>query len=319
MTMRALITGASGFAGRHLAAYAAAQGAEVYAQSRGDTFPAGTHGISVDLADPAAVSRLVADSAPDCVFHLAAQTPANTPGAAPQSWLSGTPVDTLNLLEAVRARRPSARVLVVSSSAVYGHVPADQLPIVETAALQPTTLYGVSKAAQELLAIRYAAECGLDIVRARPFNQVGPGEPRAMLTSTLAAQVAAIAAGSAPPVVTMRHRATSRDYTDIRDTVRGYWAALQRGAGGAVYNICSGVATPIGELAERMLRLAGVRATIEETGHAVGRGDIQTQRGSADLITRDTGWRPAIGLDESLAELLRTGGLTAIRPPDTRE
>ncbi|HWQ15533.1 MAG TPA: NAD-dependent epimerase/dehydratase family protein [Roseiflexaceae bacterium] len=309
MTLRVLITGASGFAGGYLAAYAHERGAAVYGMSRGAALPPGVAGIRGDLADPADAQRAVRASAPDYVFHLAAQTPANAPGAAPQEWLTVNPLGCLHLLEAVRAHAPAARVLVVSSSAVYGHVPAAQLPIREGFALQPTTMYGVSKAAQELLAIRYAAEYGMQVVRARPFNLLGPGEPRAMLTSTLAAQVAAIARGEAPPVVTMRHRATSRDFTDIRDAVRAYWALAERGAPGAVYNVCSGVAVPIGALADRLLRLAGVSARIEETAPVPARGDIAAQCGSNEAIAGATGWRPAIGLDDSLAGLLRSFGL----------
>jgi GDP-4-dehydro-6-deoxy-D-mannose reductase len=139
---------------------------------------------------------------------------------------------------------------------------------------------------------------------ARPFNLVGPGEPQRMLTSTLAAQVLAITAGQAPPIVKMRHRATSRDFTDIRDAVRAYWALLERGVNGDVYNVCSGVATPISYVVERLLVLAGVTAQIEETGGGPGRGDVLTQRGSNHKLIAATAWHPEISLDQSLADLL---------------
>jgi GDP-4-dehydro-6-deoxy-D-mannose reductase len=316
MTRCVLITGVSGFAGRRLADDALRQGAAVFGQSRGSSFPAGVTGISADLEDPQAAARLVRECAPDLVFHLAAQTPANAPGTAIESWLTVNPLVTLHLLEAVRLHKPSARVLLVSSSAVYGHVAPDKLPIDETFALQPTTMYGVSKATQELVGTHYAAEYGLHIVRARPFNLLGPGEPRGMLTSTLAAQVSAIARGQAEPVVRMRHRATSRDYTDIRDAVRAYWLLLESGAPGAAYNICSGVATPVGELAERLLHLAGVSARIEETSHSQDRGDILAQRGQNSALAAMTHWRPRFSLDESLAELLRSFDIAAAPAQD---
>jgi GDP-4-dehydro-6-deoxy-D-mannose reductase len=309
MSVRALITGMSGFAAQHLATYAQSQGAFVYGMSRSAVSMPHLNVIRGDLSDPHAVQRAVGESEPDIVFHLAAQTPANAPAAAPEHWLSTNPVYTLNLLEAIRIQRPHARVLIVSSSAVYGHVPSDRLPIVEAEPIQPTTMYGVSKGAQELLAIRYASEHNLHIVRARPFNQLGPGEPQAMLTSALAAQVAAIAQGQAPPVVRMRHRATSRDYTDIRDAVRAYWLLLESGVPGAVYNVSSGIATPIGELVERLLRLAGIDAQIEESSPTLARGDIAAQSGSNAAVTEATGWRRRFGLDESLAELLRSFGV----------
>lgn len=302
--LRVLITGASGFAAQYLAAYAAQQGAQVYGLSRRDVFPGSMTGILADLTQAEAAEQALRESQPNYVFHLAAQTPANTHGNSERDWLLANPLATLNLLEAVRRHQPQARVLVISSSSVYGHVPEHDLPIDERSPLQPTTMYGVSKATQELVAIRYAAEHGLDIVRARPFNQLGPGEPRAMLTSILAAQVAAIAAKRAPPLVRMRHRATCRDFTDIRDAVRAYWDILERGARGEIYNICSGVATPIAEIAERLIAVAGIAAEIEETGPAPAPGDILVQVGSYAKLAQAVGWQPRIELSTSLADLL---------------
>jgi len=302
--IRVLITGASGFAGRYLAAYAAQQGALVYGLGRREVFPQQVIGISADLMQAEAAARAVQTGQPDYVFHLAAQTPANTATKSDRDWLLANPLTTLNLLEAIRLHQRQARVLVVSSSAVYGHVPERDLPIREEAPLRPTTMYGVSKATQELLAFRYAAEHGLHIIRARPFNQIGPGEPRAMLTSVLASQVAEIAAGRALPVVRMRHRATQRDFTDIRDAVRAYWDILEQGVSGEVYNVCSGVATPIGEIAERLIAIANVTAAIEETAQGPAPGDVIVQTGCNAKLVQAVGWKPQIDLHTSLTDLL---------------
>jgi GDP-4-dehydro-6-deoxy-D-mannose reductase len=303
---RILITGVGGFGGGFLARESLARGAEVFGLSRGGMAPEGVTPIHGDLLEPESAMRAVEVAAPTHVFHLAAQTPGNTPGNDDRSWVTINPLMTLHLLEALRRHAPAARILIVSSSAVYGHVPEDQLPIAEESPLQPTTMYGVSKATQELIAIRYAAEFGMPVVRVRPFNQVGPGEPPAMLASMLARQVAQIAAGAAPPVVRMRHRATRRDFTDVRDTARAYWAAIDNGAPGAVYNVCSGVPTPIGAIAERLLAIAGVDATIETTGGAPAPNDILVQCGSYRRLAAISGWQPQIDLDTSLADLLRT-------------
>ena len=302
--MRALVTGGSGFVGRHLAALLAEKGCATWSLDRRGDGPAGTTPILADLGAPEAAARAVAESRPDLVFHLAARTPANAPESTPSEWLGGDPVATHHLLEAVRTHAPGARVLVISSSAVYGHVPPEALPIAETSPLQPTTLYGVAKAAVELVALRFHATHGLHVVRVRPFNLVGPGEPPGMLTSTLAAQVARIAAGAAPPVVRMRHRATSRDYADVRDAVRAYWLLLEKGVPGEVYNVCSGRAVDIGHLAERLLAVAGLAARIEETAPVPSPGDILAQSGDGSKLTAATGWSPAISLDRSLADLL---------------
>jgi GDP-4-dehydro-6-deoxy-D-mannose reductase len=302
--VRALITGGSGFVGRHLVDLLLEEGCGTWSLDRRGEAPRGTTPVRADLLDREAVARAVAGSRPDLVFHLAARTPANAPGSTPSEWLGGDPVATHYLLEAVGAHAPGARVLVVSSSAVYGQVSPEALPIAETAPLRPTTLYGVAKAAVELAALRFHAAHGFHVVRVRPFNLVGPGEPVGMLTTTLAAQVARIAAGKMPPVVRMRHRATSRDYVDVRDAVRAYRLLLEAGVAGEVYNLCSGRAVAIGTLAERLLALAGVEARVEETAPVPAPGDILAQSGDGSKLAVATGWAPEIPLDRSLEDLL---------------
>ncbi len=304
MTLRVLITGSSGFGGHFLAREACANGAMVYGLSRRGDAPTDTLPLAVDLADAHATAAAVQQAAPEYIFHLAAQTPASVPGNSDEAWLTVNALTTYNLLEAARLYARDARIVIVSSSAVYGHVAAADMPIAELQPLRPTTMYGVSKATQELLATRYVAELGRATMGAGPSTQSGPGQPAGWLISMLARQVIRIAAGLEPPVVRMRHRATSRDFTDIRDTTRALWALAGHGTPGEVYNICSGVATPIGMLAERLLAIAGVAATIETTGGAPAPGDILVQVGDAARLTAATGWRPALSLDTSLADLL---------------
>jgi GDP-4-dehydro-6-deoxy-D-mannose reductase len=306
MAPHVLITGASGFAGRHMAEYLHGLGCAIYGVSRHAHGSPHASTILGDLTMPDSAAQAVRESRPDYVVHLAARTPANSPAGADREWLLDTPLSTLNLLEAVRLQRPKARVLIVSSSAVYGHIPPEQMPIDEEAPMRPTTMYGVSKATQELLATRYAAEYGLCVIRARPFNLVGPGEPQRMLTSALASQVAEIAAGRAAPIVRMRHRATARDFTDIRDAVRAYWALLCNGEPGEVYNVCSGIATPIGTVVDSLLAAASITARVEETAAEPSPNDIAIQQGSNQRIGQAIGWRPEIDLTTSLADVLRS-------------
>jgi GDP-4-dehydro-6-deoxy-D-mannose reductase len=304
MPARVLITGASGFTGRFLAHVALAHGSQVFGLSRNPLPLHGVTSLPVDLLQRESVAAAVQQAQPDYIFHLAAQTPANRGRHDDESWLTYNQLTTFHLFEAVRAHCPSARILLASSSAIYGHVAEHLMPITEQLPFQPTTLYGFSKASQELLAMRYVSEHGLAIIRARPFNQVGPGEPLGMLTSTLAAQVARIRAGAQPAVVRMWHRATQRDFTDIRDTVQAYWSLIANGRPGDVYNICSGVAVPIGTLVESLLAIAGIEASIEETGGPPRPGDILTQVGSFQKLYAATGWQPVISLQQTLADLL---------------
>lgn len=300
--MRALITGGAGFVGRHLAARLVEQGWLVWSADRHSGGHAGTTRIECDLADPRLVDAAIKQARPRLVFHLAGRTPANAPESTASEWLSGDPVATHHLLEAVRVHAPDARVLIVSSSAVYGN--ASVQPISEVAPLRPTTIYGVTKAAVELVADRFHTTHGLFVVRARAFNLLGPGEPPGMLTSTLALQVARIRSGAAEPVLRLRHRATARDYLDVRDAVRAYLQLLDHGVPGEVYNVCSGRATDIGFVADRLLDLAGVLASIEETAPAPLSGDVLTQAGDPARLAAACGWRAEIPLDRSLGDLL---------------
>ncbi len=304
MSVRVLITGVSGFSGRFLANVAIQQHAHVFGLSRRDACIAGVSSLQADLLDRDAIVAAVHQAQPEVVFHLAAQTPAQRTQAGEESWLTYNQLSTFHLLEALRLECPRAKIVLASSSAIYGHVNDTHLPIDEQLPFQPTTMYGVSKASQELLALRYMNEYGMAIVRARPFNQVGPSEPTSMLTSTLAAQVVRIRSGAQPPIVRMWHRSTERDFTDIRDTVRAYWALAEFGQAGDVYNICSGVAVPIGDVVELLLQIAGITAEIEETGGAPRPGDIRTQSGSFRKIAAATGWQPTISLRQSLTDVL---------------
>jgi GDP-4-dehydro-6-deoxy-D-mannose reductase len=304
LIVRILITGASGFSGRFLAELGLRNGADVFSLSRSGGAAIGTSPLIADLNDADSIANVVRDTQPDAVVHLAAQTPANSPGLSPQEWVHSNAVATINLLEALRPYSPDARFLLVSSSAVYGHVPHTMMPIDEMVLPRPTTMYGVSKATQELIALRYAHEFGMQVVCARSFNLVGPGEPQSMLTSVLAVQVAAIKAGQTPAVVRMRHRATQRDFTDVRDAVRGYWDVLHHGIPGETYNICSGIATSIGSIADRLIALAGVQAVVETSADMPGRNDILVQQGNPAKLHALTGWQPEIDLDTSLADLL---------------
>ncbi len=307
--MRVLITGASGFTGRHLARSLEGRATALHGFSRRADAPTNVVSLVGDLGDPRAVSAAVRESVPDRIFHLAARTPANAPpGFDERDWLSAAPIEAYNLLEAVRRHRPASRVLVVTSSAIYGYRHDSGRPIAESEPIAPVTMYGVGKAGVELVAARFARVHGLHVVRARPFNLVGPGEPKGALTSVVAAQVARIASGSGDPVVRIRHRATSRDFTDVRDAVLAYAAILERGRSGEAYNVASGRAVAIGAVVDELLAVAGVAARVEETGPPPESTDVLAQAGDPRRTADVTGWTPRIPLQRSLSDLLASFG-----------
>src|SRR5439155_16486933 len=113
---------------------------------------------------------------------------------------------------------------------------------------RPLSPYAVSKVTQEMLAWQYHRSYGLRSVVTRGFNHTGPRRGQTFVTSSFAQQIAEIEKGIRPPVVDVGDVQSKRDWTDVRDTVRGYWLALERGCPGEVYNVGSGVCRTLGDM-----------------------------------------------------------------------
>ncbi len=300
---RVLITGATGCAGTHLSELALSRQARVFGLAQAGNFVAGVAGQAIDLTDRAAVEACVQACQPDWVFHLAALIP----GAAvsPERYIAVNVTGTYYLLEAVRQFAPTARVLIASSSAVYGRSAHTDHPIREDAPLQPQSLYATTKAAQDLLGVQFFTAHELHTARGRTFNQTGPREPANLVCATIARQVARIEAGLQAPVVQTVTLLPRRDFTDVRDVVAGYWAALEYGAGGEAYNICSGQSTTIREVADQLIGLSTVRhIEVIESDPRPGPRAILDQVGDRSKLQACSGWQPKIPLEQSLRDLL---------------
>jgi GDP-4-dehydro-6-deoxy-D-mannose reductase len=300
--MRALITGASGFAGAWLCRECAAAGDEVVALSRRSAVPAGGgRGVSVDLCDGPAVDEAIRAAAPDVVYHLAALSSVGRSWQAPARTLGENVGAAVNLLEAVRRRAPEARVVWVSSCEVYGEPVS--LPIPESAPVAPANPYAVSKAAGEQLCEVYAASYGLRIVRARPFSHSCPGQRPIFLLSSLARQAAeGRRSGASRLRILTGNGDTRRDFTDVRDIVRAY-RLLAAGTGGGVYNVSSGHSV---SAAEQVALLGGLVAPIE-VEHVVDPAQVRAHevmdlRGDHSRLTDATGWRPEIPFTQTMAD-----------------
>ena len=289
--MRALVTGASGFAGRHLLTACSEAGDEVAEVSRG---------AGVDLQDAGAARAAVAEARPDVVYHLAALAHVGASWEDPAGYLAGNLTLALNVLEAVRAEAPGATVLVVGSGEVYG--PPATLPVTEDAPLRPQNPYAVSKASADLLAGFYADAHGLRVIRARPFNHAGPGQEPSYAIASFARQAAAAAeAGRAPIRIVTGNPETRRDYTDVRDVVRAYRLLAERAEPG-IYNVCSGRTASGRELIEALARAAGAALEHEVDPRLVRGHDVMEVRGSNERLRRATGWEPEIPLERTLAD-----------------
>ncbi len=307
--MRVLITGIAGFAGSHLAELALAEGAEVAGTvlpgttaTALDATAARLTTLACDLTVPGAAARALATVRPDRVFHLAGLS------AVGASWARRVEVLRLNLevtahlLEALRAH--PAPCLLVSSADVYGSVPETAQPIRETQPVAPLSPYGLSKACQELYAGYYARAEGLPVVIVRAFNHVGPRQGPGFLWSDVARQIAAIEKGRQPPVLEVGALETRRDFTDVRDMVRAYWLALERGEPGGVYNAASGRALSVAEVVDGFRGLAACPVEVRSVPERRRPLDPPLLLGDAGRLRALTGWVPRIPLEQTLADVL---------------
>ncbi|HQU27467.1 MAG TPA: GDP-mannose 4,6-dehydratase [Acidimicrobiales bacterium] len=287
----ALVTGAGGFVGGHLVAHLRASGDDVVAVDR-----------EVDVTDPRAVAAAVAAASPEVVYHLAALSHVGRSWEEPEAVRAVNVGGTRRVLEAVAARAPGARVVVVSSAEVYGVTRPEDQPLAETRALAPVSPYAQSKAEAERVALE-AAVAGLDVVVVRPFNHVGPGQAPTFFVPALATRLlAARAAGVREvPVGDLTAR---RDLTDVRDVVRAYRRLALAGASGTVYNVASGVDHAMAEVAAALVEMVapGTRLVLDPS--LLRPVEVPVSRGDPTRLRAVTRWRPTIDLARSLSDVV---------------
>ncbi len=309
--MRVLITGITGFVGSHLAEYALGRGAEVYGSIRWrsktehilhlkDTIRL----IECDLKDPSSTYRLIDTSRPDFIFHLAAQSFVPASWHAPGETLSTNILCQVNLLEAVRSTGIDPRIQIAGSSEEYGLVHEHEIPITESNPLLPLSPYWVSKVGQDLLGYQYYKSYDLKIIRTRAFNHTGPRRGEVFATSNFARQIAAIEAGEQEPVIRVGDLKPKRDISDVRDIVRGYWLALERGIPGEVYKLCSETMWSIEEVIDILLSKSRVQTRIVVDPSRLRPSDVMVLCGDASRFRRHVGWHPEIPLDQTFDDFL---------------
>ena len=290
--MRALITGGKGFVGQWLSAHLKDRGDDVAIID-----------LETDVADGAAVRRVMSDVRPDAVYHLAAMTHVGDSWEHPSQVLRVNVLGTAEILAAARAIPELPRVLVVSSAEVYGLVGTDQLPLDEHTATLPASPYAASKLAAEAVALQAWRGYGQPVMVVRPFNHIGPGQSPNFFVPALAKRIveARRAGAGSLPVGTLT---TRRDFTDVRDVVVAYRRLIEAGEPGGVYNVCSGRDVAMAEVAHDLLRLAGADLELVTDPALVRPVDVPRLRGDATLLRETTGWVPVIPLATTLADVL---------------
>jgi GDP-4-dehydro-6-deoxy-D-mannose reductase len=307
--MRVLILGITGFAGGHLAPELERAGHEVIGAARGvegnRRDAAGRVLLHCDVARPEDVAAAFAAASPDAVVVLAGVASSPAAQRDPASAYLVHVLGTVHVLTAAARSERRPRILLVTSSEAYGEVSADELPLTEAAPLRPTSVYAASKASADLAGRAFAVSEGLEVVRVRSFNHTGPGQRTDFVCADFARQVAEIAAGRRPPVMEVGNLDVRRDFSDVRDIVRGYAIALERGAAGEVYNLCSGRATLVRSVLEDLCGIAGVRPDVRVAAERRRRAEVPAYWGSARKAEVELGWRPEIPWAQTLADLYR--------------
>lgn len=303
--MRVLVTGSNGFVGRHACAALRARGHDVigagFAPHASD---AGT--LALDVRDFRAVEDVVATSRPDAVLHLAAIAFVPQAKDDPSGAFAINAQGTLHVLAAVAARAKSARCVVVSSAEVYGRASGDEMPLRETRAPRPVTVYGASKAAAEHLARAYAAD-GLDVRVLRPFNHVGPGQDERFVVASFARQIAQLER-SGGGVVQHGNLSAVRDFLDVRDVASVYALALEAERGvlapGEPFNLCSGDGRTIESIVRAFAELARAPVELRLDPTRLRAVDVPRFVGSADALRAALRWQPAFAWSQTLRDVL---------------
>jgi GDP-4-dehydro-6-deoxy-D-mannose reductase len=301
--MRCLITGVTGFVGRHLATALQTAGHEVVGLAK---HPAelGFRVHEVDLLDVPDTLAVIRDVRPEWLFHLAGYANSGRSFREPAAAWAGNLEATVGLYDAVARTAVRPRILYVSSGLVYGDAGKGEHVFTEDAVLRPPSPYAASKAAADLLGYQQSRSPGLDIVRVRPFNQIGPGQPPDYAAASFARQVVAVERGQASAVEVRGDLNARRDLTDVRDMVRAYVRLLEVGKTGEVYNAGSGRTYRIQEILDRLIALAGVPVRIEENPDRSRTMETTVSRADIQKLREATGWEPAIPLDQTLQDLL---------------
>lgn len=302
--MRVLITGATGFVGRHLIHYLAdtIPGVEIYGTAftpETTSLPVSIH--SLDLRDEEAVRRLLEQVQPDQIYHLAALASPRRSFDHPWETLENNIRAQLNLTLACLYHSITPRLLVISSAEVYAPL---AVPLNEETPFNPTNPYGVSKIAQDMLGLQYYQSHHLPILRARPFNHIGPGQGLGFVAPDFAMQIARIEAGQQQPVLEVGNLAARRDFTDVRDVVRAYHLIIEQGQPGEVYNVASGSARSIQELLDTLLSLSSTRIEVRINPARFMPIDVPVKQGDASRLYQATGWEPVISFEQTLQDIL---------------
>lgn len=305
---RALITGADGFVGRHLARYlldleVEVLGLGIHPPREPEPWDACAYEVC-DVLDRGKVLSLVDEFRPHYVFHLAAQSSVRRSWEDPLLTFRVALEGQASVFDAVLEAGLDPMVHVACSAEEYGPVGEEELPIPEDRPLRPVNPYALSKVIQEQHALFCHRVHGIRVVITRAFNIIGPGQTREFVASDFAHQIAEIEAGIKEPVIKAGNLEARRDFSDVRDLVEAFWLLVNKGRPGEVYNVCGGVDHPVRKVLDLLVSMCRVPVRVEVDPGKLRKADIPALRGDNRKLRELTGWEPSIPLEKTLQDLL---------------
>lgn len=315
--MRVLVTGGGGFVGQWLAKALLARGDTVDLAGLGDPPRSGVLSgdewahvrlLPLDVRSDDAVDSVVERSRPDLVIHLAAVSFPPEADRSPAATFDVNVIGAVRLLNAIVRRRGAGTidpvVLVVGSAVQYGRHELADMPLDESADQRPLSTYAASKSAQEIVALQVHRATGLRVICTRSFNHSGAGQSPEYLLPSLVTRAARIARGE--DHVLRLGNDVVRDYLHVSDVVRAYLLLCSHGTAGVVYNVASGRAVSVRQLAADVLLQANVSAEISSDPALARSTDIPALVGSPRRLMDDTGWAPLKTHGDIIDDLLHS-------------
>ncbi|UNK18773.1 GDP-mannose 4,6-dehydratase [Paenibacillus sp. N3/727] len=303
--MKALITGVSGFVGKYLAQNLIDHGYEVWGTSR-VTPPFiinGVNIINIDFSHKDTITKAMEDVKPDVIFHLSGQSSVQYSWSHINETFQSNVMDAIGLFEAIKDStiKKTVRIVSIGSSEEYGLV--KDLPIMEDADTNPGNPYGLSKLTLSKLVLSYCSFHEMNIIHARAFNHIGPGQALGFVTSDFANQLINIELGKVEPVISVGDLSSKRDFTDVRDIVEAYRLLFEKGKAGEVYNVCSGKCVSIQDILTLLLSFSSKQIEVIVNKDKLRPNNVPEYYGSNHKLTETTGWAPSITLENSLKDI----------------
>ncbi len=306
-----LVTGYGGFVSNHLIDFIEQldNSYEVFGVSRSfisrpNIIKSVFNHIIMDLKQESSVFELIKSIEPDYVIHLASNSSVAYSWSEPVKSFQNNTNIFLNLVEAIRKCNIDCRVLSVGSSEEYGIVQESFLPLSESSPLNPISPYAVARVSQEMISTIYNQGFGLNIVKTRSFNHIGPGQSSSYVISSFAKQIVQRKLKIEKGPIKVGNIDLIRDFIDVRDVVSSYMAILENGKKGEVYNVCTGNGYSIREILLLLMQISGENCEIETDQNLYRPIDNPIIIGDNSRIKQHCEWFPKYSIDQTLSDVI---------------